>query len=201
MRGERYCEVLLVQPKGAGASATVYSTYTLSQCPAALWKRLDAKTIAAANKVPIALLNGPRYWTMDAVTKTPVAVRHQQRFGGLLMNRLATVDIPFRAAAVLPYVPSSVNRSTVFTYRAGSRVYELTTDGGEKYVMQSWSQQVDPALSEADLAGLGRRLTLPAGWKYSSRVLTAPLEVVTVDVPADVLQDDLKNSYSRESES
>jgi hypothetical protein len=55
---------------------------------------------------------------------------------------------------------------------------------------------VDPSLQERDLAGLGERLVLPDGWSYSSRVLDAPLDLVTVDVPAQVVQDDFKNSYS-----
>ena len=59
--------------------------------------------------------------------------------------------------------------------------------------MQSWSQQVDPTLEEADLAALGARLQLPAGWSYAARKLTAPLRVVTTSTTAKVLQDELKN--------
>jgi len=98
-----------------------------------------------------------------------------------------------------PYTQNAVDRKTVFSFDTGRTVYELTTADGTKYVMQSWSQQVDPTLTEKDLATLGARLHLPAGWSYSSRTLTAPLRVVTTNTTAKVVQDDLKNSYSMET--
>lgn len=85
----------------------------------------------------------------------------------------------------------------MLTFDAGRAVYELTASDGTVFVMQTWSQQKDPELSEADLAGLGSRLELPDGWTYDSRVLDAPLRVVTTTTPAKVLQDDLGNSYSQ----
>lgn len=199
LRGTRYCEVLLLMPDGTGAQATVFGTQGLSDCPAEQFEALDAAALAAENEVPIAFLNGPRYWAIDDVRKRPGGERVQKTFGSLLMNRLATVKITSPAEAVLPYVASAVSRSAVMTFDAGSEIYELTDAEGKKYVMQSWSQQVDPALSEADLPGLGARLQLPEGWTYASRTLTEPLQVVTLDEPAYVLQDDLRNSYSLET--
>jgi hypothetical protein len=63
--------------------------------------------------------------------------------------------------------------------------------------MQSWSQQVDPTLEESDLSGLGERLELPDGWTFRSLTLTEELRVETVEADAVVLQDDLRNSYSK----
>jgi hypothetical protein len=51
-------------------------------------------------------------------------------------------------------------------------------------------------LSRADLPQLGERLNLPEGWTYQSRVLESPLRIDTTSRAAQVLQDDLKNSYS-----
>jgi hypothetical protein len=197
MRGGRYCEVLLPRPGAEGITVEVYNSYRLNECPADTWSSLDAVAIAAEQGTPLALLNGPRYWLMDRVQK-------QQEtdgftvvdFGGIRMNLLATVSIASVQAASVPYTPNAVDRSTVFTYDTGSTVYELTTSTGERFVMQSWSQQVDPLLEERDLAGLAERLALPDGWSYSARVLDAPLDLVTLDEPAQVLQDELKNSYS-----
>lgn len=200
LRGGRYCEVLLLTPDGDGAQATVFGSQGLNECPAEQFAALDAAAIAAENKVPIAFLNGPRYWTIDAVRKRREGERIQKTFGSIEMNQLATVKIASRADAVLPYVASTVSRSAIFTFDAGSEIYELTDAAGAKYVMQSWSQQIDPALSEADLAGLGSRLALPAGWTFSSRTLTEPMQVDTLDEPAHVLQDDLRNSYSLETD-
>ncbi|MEI8238437.1 MAG: hypothetical protein WCI22_03380 [Actinomycetota bacterium] len=87
----------------------------------------------------------------------------------------------------------------MFTFNTGSTIYELAAPTGERYVMQSWSQEVDPTLKRPDQARLGSRVKLPNGWMYTSRVLADPLRVVTLHVPAEVLQDDLRNSYSLET--
>ena len=199
MRTKRYCEVLLVQPATTGVSAEVYNTYPLNDCPADQWAAMDAKAIATAEGVPLAILNGPRYWLMNRVTKVDAGDRVTKTFGGMAMIREASVAIGSLDAAGTPYVPHEVNRSTVFTFDRGETVYELHAPDGSTYVMQTWSQQVDPTLAEADLAGLGPRLQLPAGWSYGSRKLTTPLRIETTTTPAHVLQDDLRNSYSLET--
>jgi hypothetical protein len=62
--------------------------------------------------------------------------------------------------------------------------------------MQTYSQTVDPTLDLADLPGLAARLNLPEGWRYATRTLTSPLVVDTTTRKAQVLQDDLTNTYS-----
>jgi hypothetical protein len=84
----------------------------------------------------------------------------------------------------------------VFVFDAGQEIYELQDPHGRQWVMQTWSQVVDPDLSRADLSKLGDRLKLPTGWTYHSRVLTETLRVNTTTQAAQVLQDDLTNSYS-----
>ncbi len=64
--------------------------------------------------------------------------------------------------------------------------------------MQTYSQIKDRTLSRADLPGLASRLTLPTGWTYRVRTLTRPLVVATEDQAAQVLQDNLEDSYSKE---
>jgi hypothetical protein len=197
MRGERYCEVLLVQVTDGAATADVYNSYPLNDCPQELWAALDATAIAGDQGVPIAVLNGPRHWLMDSVDKEGVvADLPKEDFGGIEMYRQASVEIGSLADATAPYAPRAVDRSAVFTFDEGRTVYELTAPDGSTYVMQTWSQQKDPSLEEGDLAELGDRLQVPEGWSYEPRTLDAPLRIVTTDVPAQVLQDDLGNSYS-----
>ena len=201
MRGKRYCEVLLVRPADGKVSAEVYNSYPLNDCPEAKWSQLDAKTIVAAEGVPVALLNGPRFWLMDRVKKPGGAADLPKKdFGGIEMYRQASVEAVSMADAMVPYRPSSVDRKAVFTFDAGQTVYELTAPDGTKYVMQTWSQQKDPSLVESGLAGLGSRLQLPAGWTYAARKLATPLVVDTTSQAASVLQDDLGNSYSQETD-
>ncbi len=199
MYAGRYCELLLVQPGATSITAQVYNTYTLNECPQATWDAIDTAAIAKQEGVPFAQRNGPRYWLMDSVSKIVMKDKVRKNFGGLQMYKLATVELGGSIVdAQKKYVPHAVHRETIFTFNAGRTVYELVAADGTTFVMQSWSQQIDPALAEAGLADLGARLALPAGWTYQSRKLTKPLRVVTTTTDAHVLQDDLMNSYSQE---
>ena len=160
---------------------------------------MDAGAIARENTMLIALLNGPRYWLMDTIEKNVAGAELRKSFGGMEMIQRATVVVGNPIEASKPYTVNSVDRQTVFSFEKGRTVYELTGADGAKYVMQSWSQQIEPTLTEADLATLASRLHLPAGWSYAARTLTAPLRVVTTSTTAKVLQDDLKNTYSMET--
>ena len=80
-----------------------------------------------------------------------------------------------------PYTANQVHRHTVFTFDAGEEVYELHDPALRRWVMQTWSQIVDPNLSRADLPGLGERLELPEGWTYQTRTLTSPLRIDTTN--------------------
>jgi len=194
LSGKRYGEVLLVTPGEAGLQASVYNSYPLNDCPAELWSALDAKAIAAENGAATALLNGPRYWLMNEIEKMAQGPRIVKNFGGIDM--LLQAQVLLSAMNPAPYTANQVHRHTVFTFNAGEEVYELHDPALRRWVMQTWSQIVDPNLSRADLARLGDRLNLPEGWNYQTRTLTSPLRIDTTTHAAQVLQDDLTNSYS-----
>lgn len=201
LRGKRYCEVLLLHGAPEGLTADVYNSYPMNDCPQSDWEALNAQQLAQENQALIANLNGPRYWLMDTIDKTVDTSGPTKDFGGIEMTQRATVLVGDPATAQTPYLTHEVNRKTVFTFDKGSTVYELTDPQGRKWVMQSWSQEIDPTLSEADLTDLTPKLKLPAGWTYSSRTLTKPLTISTVAAPAKVTTDDLKNTYSLEGTS
>lgn len=194
LSGKRYGEVLLVTPGEAGPQATVYNSFPLNDCPAELWSKLDAQAIAKEHGAATALLNGPRYWLMNAIEKHRQGPQITKTFGGIEMIQQATVLLSSMNPA--PYTANQVNRHTVFVFNPGKEVYELVDPGGQRWVMQTWSQVADPTLSRGDLPGLAARLNLPHGWAYHSRVLTEELRVDTRTRPAHVTQDELTNSYS-----
>ncbi|ETZ99691.1 hypothetical protein I546_6635 [Mycobacterium kansasii 732] len=194
LSGKRYGEVLLVTPGEAGPQATVYNSFPLNDCPAELWSALDPKAIATEHGAAAALLNGPRYWLMNAIEKAPQGPPVIKSFGGIEMLRQATVLLSSMNPA--PYTVNQVSRNTVFIFNAGEEIYELRDPEGQRWVMQTWSQVVDPTLSRADLAKLADRLNLPSGWAYQPRRLTDELRIDTTARAARVLQDDLANSYS-----
>jgi hypothetical protein len=88
-------------------------------------------------------------------------------FQGLMMNFLAALHLPWRDLADRrPYTEHKVSRSTRFSFDAGEPVYELISPSGDVYVMQSYSEIVDPSQRMADLQNLGTRLKLPAGLDF-----------------------------------
>ncbi len=197
LAGKRYGEVLLVTPGEAGPQATVYNSFPLNDCPAELWSALDPQAIAAENGAAAALLNGPRYWLMNAIEKEQQGPRVTKTFGGIEMILQATVLLSSMNPS--PFTVNKVSRHTVFVFNAGEEVYELVDPHGKRWVMQTWSQVADPNLKREDLPGLAGRLELPDGWSYQPRVLTDELRVDTRTEAAQVLQDNLTNSYSLET--
>lgn len=196
MRDLRYCEVLLVSLSGTEPIASVYNTYPLNDCPEDTWAALDPKALATQFGANVALLNGPRHWMINRVEKVGGSTNEKADFGGIEMYKQATVPIGSLTEQARPYSPYSVSRSVIFTYNAGTEIFELSSPDGSVFVMQSFSQQKDPSLTLASLPSLADKLELPAGWKFGSRMLTEDLNIVTVKNPAQVLQDNLGNSYS-----
>ena len=197
--GKRYGEVLLVRLGEAGPEATVFNSFPLNDCPQELWSKLDTDAIARENDAQMVLLNGPRYWLMSHIDKAPGAEQEKRSFGGIEMLRQATVQLSSMSPA--PYTVNRVNRKALFTFDAGRPVFELVDPDGRRWVMQTWSQTVDTALSLDDLPRFASRLKLPAGWSYESRTLASPLQVDTRGQDAQVTQDDLANSYSLATQS
>lgn len=196
--GKRYGEVLLVRAgQGgleAGLEAVVYNTFPLNDCPAELWDSLDANAIADEHGAVAAVLNGPRYWLMSSIGKASREGLQRKTFGGLEMYRQATVALTSMNPA--PYKVNTVDRRAVFTFDAGREIYELVDPDGRRWIMQTYSQTVDPTLTLGDLSGLADRLSLPPGWSYQTSTPPSAVVVDTTGHDASVTQDDLANTYS-----
>jgi hypothetical protein len=196
LRGLRYCEVLLLRHDD-GFTAEVWTTMGMSDCPDDQWKVLDAPTLAAERGAVLALLNGPRYWTLDSIRTDLRAGAPETMFGQIAMFRAATIELGDQMPTQTPYTERPIGRDTVFGFDAGTPVYELISADGTTYVMQARSQIVDGTLDEEGLATLGERLALPAGWTYRVRTIDEALELSSTDGIAVVVQDELQNTYQR----
>ena len=196
MRDVRYGEVLAVFARDNKLEAEVYGTQMINDCPDELWKTLDAAVIASEMSALAVKLNGPRYWVLDGLgTKVAFVEPVVRDFNGLMMRRIATVDLGDKPATV-PYEERYVNRGAVFFFDAGSVVYELINAQGKAYVMQAYCVGVDPTLNLDNLGDLAARLDPPTGWSFRSRILDAELVVDTTDHPATVVQDEFENTYT-----
>ncbi|MGB8860915.1 MAG: hypothetical protein WCC60_16765 [Ilumatobacteraceae bacterium] len=196
MRGVRYGEVLTVYLRDGGLHAEVYGTQMLNDCPQELWETLDPAAIAAEMGAAMVKLNGPRHWVLDGLgTKVAVVEPIFHDFNGIMMRRIATVDVGADAAP-RTYAERHANRGAVFFFDAGKPVYELVNPDGKAYVMQAYCIGVDPTINQENLDSLGQRLALPDGWTYRTRILDEELVVDTSASLATVVQDELENTYT-----
>ncbi len=198
VRDQRYCEILLATIGSGTIHVDVYNTFGLNDCPEAQWAQVDAATVAQQQGVSRAILNGPRYWLMDAFVVGAFLDPTPKEVGGLMMRHAGSIDLPTSQATTMqaPYVQHQIQRQTTVLFAAGKPVYELLDPAGKIYEMQSWSVQKTPQ-TEADLATLGGRLSLPAGWSYRTRTLAQDLTVTAVNDLATVVQDDFANTYQQ----
>lgn len=203
MYNDRYCEYLVVKGKLPKLTATVWNTYGLNNCPPRLWKASDVAALRRRFGALAVVLNGPRHWLMDSAS---IALDHSTReigqvrsFGGLRMRAIATIDVPITNGkpGTPPYREVTVNRANTFVWSHRYPVHELLAPNGRVYVMQAYSQIVDPKLGLRDLRNLGPRLALPAGWRYRTRRLRRDLRLTTSS-RATVIQDRLQDTYQRE---
>ena len=199
LHGVRYCEFLTIEDADAEpVVAEVWNTLTLNDCPADAWAAIDLDEVATETAAQVAIANGPRYWVLDGIQPGELSGSLEVReLSGIEMRSIAFVEAPPGGADDNEYTEISVDRETTFTFLAGREVYELTGPDGSMYVMQSYSQQMAPDLTLADLPQLGDRLALPDSWTFTSRVLTEDLTVEDTDGVATVVQDELANTYQR----
>jgi hypothetical protein len=198
---KRYCEILTIKRSGLKLAVTVFNTIGYNDCPAAQWNALNADTLRAELGVDHVNLNGPRHWMIDGIVGKGVSTTGRtETFGGIEMAERATLSLGLFAArpGETPYAVGEVKRETVWIFKAGSPVFELTDPDGHVYIMQSYAQIVDKTLDLAALPSLGQRLKLPKGWTFSTRTLDADYRLEAKGV-AHVVQDDLLNSYQRRS--
>jgi hypothetical protein len=199
LRNQRYCEVLYGKRDFLKLEVKVFNTQGLNLCPEDQWKTITKESVEKAYDASFVVLNGPRYWMMDEIQAAGDTVNlTKESFGGMEMHLRATVKLNLlkQLMGSKQFSPNEISRTTNFVYKAGTPIYELTSPAGDVYVMQSYSQIVNPNLMMSDLPDLAKQLKLPAGWSYKSRVLDQELSLIANGV-AYVLQDNLSNSYQR----
>jgi hypothetical protein len=198
LRDYRYCEILVIHGVGDSIVGDVYNTVGLNECPQSQWESIDADSLRKALHASAIVMNGPRYFAMDSNsvgTPGPTVT-----FDSLQMHVVAQILLPpgslLGSNRQEPYREHTIARSTRYVYLAGDSVYALVSPGGT-YVMQAYSQIVDPTFSHDDLGTLGSRLKLPPGWTYRAMTIPSNLVLVPPNDTATITQDELQNSYQR----
>jgi haloalkane dehalogenase len=192
LRNVRYCEILVAKRHGTSATASVYNTLGLNDCPAEKWNALNPDKLKKELKAMAVIMNGPRYFIMDRnAILDPGGVAN---FDGLDLRLLAQLEIKEKQKRT-PYTENTVDRQNQYVYERGKNIYQLVSPDGHIYVMQSYSQEIDKALNEDGLQNLASRLKLPKGWQYRVRRVDDDLVVRNAAGKAHVIQDDFRNSY------
>jgi hypothetical protein len=197
-RNARYCEIIPVVREGLHLVATVYNTLGLNDCPVSVWNSITEDKVKKRfpNAVKV-MLNGPRYFLMDAIAAGgATATGETVDVAGLRMTERAKINLSLFELGSEPYRERTINRETRYVFKAGSPVFILAAPGGSRYVMQAYAQIVDKTLSYADLPVLGTRLKLPTGWRYATMVPDKDL-IVGAQGKATVVQDELQDTYQK----
>ena len=199
VRGKRYCEIFIFSGGLTDLTATVYNTLGCNEFPEDQWKAIDKQELKKEFSAKEIIMNGPRYFMMDKIGQTN-AEPEKVLIGGLEMKERAKLHISFKEmmkGKSKPYEENKIERSTEYVFNKGSKVYELLSPK-HTYIMQSYSQIVNPNLSESDLDDLQTKIKLPEGWEYKVVILDNDLVLRTIEEGETfVIQDELQNTYQR----
>ena len=197
VRNARYCEIIPIVRDGVHLVATVYNTLGLNDCPADVWAAITEDSMKKRFGAITVLLNGPRYFLMDSITARGATKAGKKiEAGGLALTERASIDLGLFDLLHRSYRETTIDRDTLYLFKAGSPVFMLEAPDGSRYVMQAYAQIVDKTLSYNDLPALAARLKLPSGWRYTTMVPEKDL-VAGAEGKATVVQDDLENTYQK----
>ena len=197
VRNARYCEIIPIVRDRFHLVATVYNTLGLNDCPADVWAAITEDSMKKPFGAITVLLNGPRYFLMDSITaKGATKAGKKIEAGGLALTERASIDLGLFDMLHRSYRETTIDRDTLYLFKAGSPVFMLEAPDGSRYVMQAYAQIVDKTLSYNDLPALSARLKLPSGWRYTTMVPEKDL-IAGAEGKATVVQDDLENTYQK----
>jgi hypothetical protein len=195
VRNARYCEIIPIVRDRFHLVATVYNTLGLNDCPADVWAAITEDSMKKPFGAITVLLNGPRYFLMDSITaKGATKAGKKIEAGGLALTERASIDLGLFDMLHRSYRETTIDRDTLYLFKAGSPVFMLEAPDSSRYVMQAYAQIVDKTLSYNDLPALSARLKLPSGWRYTTMVPEKDL-IAGAEGKATVVQDDLENTY------
>jgi hypothetical protein len=212
MHGYRYMELFLKCP--GQDQAGIFNTITLNiqpddsrdSSPADLMANYSDTQVAADYGAEFAYMSGIRHWMFDKMRVTIANnVRYMDgldtRWGADAANFVPPTGAGGSGGAEAVYIVNKVTCNRTWYYNKGTTLYILDAPDGNSYVMQSYSDIVNPNQKESDLMNLGKTLKLPTGWKFRTKVLDQDMAVngITCDGKTNqwrVMQDDLINTYS-----
>ena len=204
LRDYPYCEVIPDTVSDGIMTEHVFNTLPYGPCIPKQFAQITEQDIITAynNAYPgnstSATINGPRHWVLDSITSTGGTTSSGESLtvNGIEFGLAGQLVVPEGTPPIgsSPYVPSTIQRNTIYLFKKGTLVYELTDPSGTVYVMQSYSQQVDQSLTLSKLRFIGPNLQLPTGWRYTVHRLTANL-TLTAAGSTTIVNDYYRDTY------
>ena len=196
-RDARYCELIPVVRDGLHLVATVYNTLGLNDCPPSVWDAITEDAMKQRFDALTVILNGPRHFIMDSITAGGATKAGKTiEAGGLKLTERASIDVGLLDLMHRPYREMTIDRDTIYRFKAGNPVFLLEAPDGSRYAMQAYAQIVDKSLAYAGLPALGSRLKLPSGWRFTTLTPETDL-ILGAKGTATVVQDELENTYQK----
>lgn len=201
LRNYRYCEIIPVYRERLTLRMEVFNTLSFNECPADLWETIDAETLKKDLGALQVVVNGPRYWVLDELVGEGgiTSEGEMASFNGIDMALRGVLESSVMGSVVGEefYTPNTISRSTSYTFYKNELVYLLVDPvQGDVYIMQSYSQGIDPNLSIGDLTTLGDRLELPEGWRYEAVRLSKDF-VLSSGGQTTIINDEFASTYQR----
>ena len=159
-RGLRFHGMGAFVGTGRTQRAHVYTAAAIPVDPEA-YKKIDPEKLAHELGVDMCAVNSGRFWMMDEITLTGGEVQDfhgvEMRWAGDMTG--AEMISKFQTA----YLPCLIYRNTNWTFYAGKPVYLLRDPEGSTWVLQEFTQDVDPSLEADNLEVLGEQVQGAAG--------------------------------------
>ena len=194
-RGLRFCGLGAFVGVGRTQRAHVYTAATFPVTPET-HKSIDPERLARELEVDMCAVNSGRFWMMDEYeyTGSDIVDFHgvEMRWAGDMTG--AEMIAQFKSA----YTPSLIYRNTDWIFHAGAPVYLLREPGGGVWVLQEFTQEVDPGLEADNLDRLGAKYkNLPEGWTFETKILDEELHLDTSRAGgwAAILRDEFGCTY------
>ena len=170
------------------------------------FRALNAETLKKEYGSDGVFFNGPRRFVANGVTGLAFNGGMKRVIGTIPFNLYGTLEVPsfnkFVSGPPLAYKVLASKRTNTFYFKAGEQVHELITPKGAVYTMFSLSLKADPQNTIENLPTLGKRLTLPKGWKYRMRTLEKDLALSSTydsNPPNTIVLDQFEDNYQYNS--
>ena len=195
-RGTRFLGAAAFVGKGKNARSHMHASAGVMDIPADFKWAPDPARLARELEVDMFTPNQGRIWTFD---EGEVQGGYIVEFDGVKMcwiGEMVAQDVVehFHGPA---YVPALIYRLTRWTWHAGKPAHILREPNGPTWAMQEMTTDVDPTLTIDNLDQVGKKLKLPPGWTFETKVLTQDLLLDTMkcDGWAPIIRDDLHCTY------